>query len=84
MQLSYKLDTLLVVLNTELPKHYARLYTAVALGLDLPACRLAGHHADAAPKHLLCYIIQFLSRWTCASTYICKAETLAFTNCDYC
>ena len=27
--------------------------------------------------------VQFPSRWSRASTYICKAETLAFTDCDY-
>ena len=26
--------------------------------------------------------VQFPSRWSCASTYICKVETLAFTDCD--
>ena len=48
-----------------------------------PACQLVGHHTDA-PKHSLRYIIQFPSRWSCISTYIYKAEMLAFTNCDYC
>ena len=70
--------------NTELPKYYSRLQTAVARSLGLPACQLAGRHTDAAPKHSLCYIIQFPSRWSCASTYICKAEMLAFTDCGYC
>ena len=72
-----------VYYTTGLPKYYARLQTAVPRGLGLPARRLAGRHSDAAPKHSLCYIIQFPSRWSCASTYICKAETLSFTNCDY-
>ena len=35
---------------------YARLQTAVARDLGLPAGRLAGRHTDAAPKHSLCYI----------------------------
>ena len=28
--------------------------------------------------------VQFPSNWWHASTYICKAETLEFTDCDYC
>ena len=28
--------------------------------------------------------VHFPSRWSRASTYICKAKTLAFTDCDYC
>ena len=27
--------------------------------------------------------VQFLSSWSRASTYICKAETLGFTDCDF-
>ena len=45
--------------NTEIPKYYARLQTAVARGLGLPASRLAGHHTDASPKHSLCYFSSF-------------------------
>ena len=71
-------------LSTGLPKYYAWLQTAVARGLGFPASRLAGRHTDAAPKHSVCYIIQFPSRWSCASMYICIVVTLAFTNCDYC
>ena len=41
--------------NTELPKYYARLHTAIAHGLGLPAGQLAGRHTDAAPKHSLSY-----------------------------
>ena len=35
----------------KLPKYYARLQKAVARGLGWPACRQAGPHTDAAPKH---------------------------------
>ena len=68
---------------TELPKYYARIQTAVVRGFGLPAGRLAGRHTDAAPQRSLCYIIQFPRRWSFSSTYIYKAETLAFINCDY-
>ena len=43
------------VINTEIPKYYARLQTAVARGLSWPAGRLTGRHTDAASKHSLCY-----------------------------
>ena len=48
----YRLDKLYC---TGLPKYYARIQTAVARGVGLPAGRLAGRHTDAAPKHSLCY-----------------------------
>ena len=66
---------------TESFKYYARIQTAVAGGLGMPAARLAGHHSDAASKHSLCYFRSFPE--SRASTYICKAETLAFTDCHY-
>ena len=69
--------------STESSKYYARIQTAVAHGLGLPAGRQAGHDTDAASKHSV-ISVHFPSRWSCASTYICKAETLAFTDCDYC
>ena len=71
-------------LNTESSKYYARLQTAVARGLDWPASRLTGHHTAAAPKHSLCFSVEFPSNWSRASMYISKAETLAFTDYDYC
>ena len=67
---------------TELPKYYVWLQTAVACSLGWPSGRLAGHHTDAAPKHSLLFQL-FWSRWSCTSMYICNAETLAFTDCDY-
>ena len=39
--------------NTGLPKYFARLQTAVASGLGLPARRLAWRHTDAAPSWFL-------------------------------
>ena len=47
------------IYHTWLPKYYARIQTAAALGLGLPACRLAERHTDAAPKHSLCYFSCF-------------------------
>ena len=73
-----------VSLSTRSSKYYVRIQTAVARGLGLPTHGLAGRHTDAASKHSVCYFSLFPSRWSCASTYICKAETLAFTVCDYC
>ena len=70
-------------LNTELPKYYARLQMTVVRGLSLPAGRLAGRHTDAAPKHSL-ISVQFPISWSHTSMYICKAEKLPFTDCDYC
>ena len=45
--------------------------------------RLVGHRSNAAFKHSG-ISGHFPSRWSHASTYICKAEKLAFTDCDYC
>ena len=72
-----------LTLTTELLKYYAWLQMAVARGLGLPAGWLVGCHTDAAPKHSV-ISVQFPSRWARTLTYICKAETLAFTDCDYC
>ena len=71
---------------TELPnpKYYVRLQMAVARGLGLFAGQLTGHHTDAAPNTHSVISVQFPSRWSRTSTYICKAETFAFTDCDYC
>ena len=55
-----------------------RLQTAVAHGLGWPASRLVVRYTDAVIS------VQFPSNWSCASTYICKAETLAFTDCENC
>ena len=72
--------------RTELSKYYARIQTAVDRGLGMPAARLAERHTDAASKHSLCYFSLIselmITRWN-ALTCICKAETLAFTDCDY-
>ena len=46
-----------IYIYTDLPKYYARLQTAVARGLGLPAGRLAGRHTDATPKHSFYYFI---------------------------
>ena len=69
--------------STESSKYYAQPQTAVACGLDLPTRGLAGRQTAAASKH--CVIsVYFPSRCSRASMYTCKAETLAFTDCDYC
>ena len=47
------------IYHTGLPKYYALLQTVAARCLGLPACRLAGSHSDAAPKHSLCYFSCF-------------------------
>ena len=56
----------------ESSKYYMCIQPAVPHGLCLPAGLLAGHHTDAASKLLPCYCISvhFLSRWSCASTYV--------------
>ena len=69
--------------DTESSKYYARMHMAVARGLRLPAGQLAGHQTDAASEHSTLISVYFPSRWSCALTYICKAESLAFTDCDY-
>ena len=48
-----------LVLYTESSKYYARIQTAVAHGLDLPAGRLVGHHTDAASKLSLLFQVIF-------------------------
>ena len=52
------------------------------LSLAALATHLTGHLTAAAPKHSLCFLVQFPSNWSHASTYICKTETLVFTDCD--
>ena len=69
---------------TESSKYYARQQTAVARGPGRPARRLTGRQTAAVPKHSLCFLVQFPSNWSRASTHICKTEMLAFTYCDYC
>ena len=71
-------------LTTESSKYYARPHTAVARGLDLPTRGLAGRQTAAASNTHCVISVYFPSRWSRASTSICKAETLAFTDCDYC
>ena len=44
---------------TESSKYYARLQTTVARGLGWPSSRLTGLHTAAAPKHSLCFSVQF-------------------------
>ena len=66
---------------TELPKYYRRLQTAVTGGLRSPAgCVIL----TLLPNTHSAISVQFPNSWLCTSTYICKAETLAFPNCDYC
>ena len=69
---------------TESSKYYARQQTAVARGLAWPARCLTGHQTAASSKHSLCFLVQFPSNWSRALMYICKMETLAFSDCDYC
>ena len=69
--------------STESSKYYARIQTAIARGLGLSTRRLAGRHTLLPSTHSV-ISIYFPSRWSRASTYICKTETLAFTDCDYC
>ena len=73
-----------VVICTESSKFYARQQTAVARGLAWPARRLTGRQTAAASKHSLCFLVQFPSNYSRASTYFCKTEMLVFTDCDYC
>ena len=54
-----KVKILLHFLSTESSKYYARIHTAVARGLRLPAGRLAGHQTAAASEHSLCYLSLF-------------------------
>ena len=68
---------------TELPKDYARLQTAVARGLGLPADYRVRILMLLPNTHSV-ISIQFPRRWSCALMYICKTETLVFTDCDYC
>ena len=80
--LYYKFDKLFLF-NTELPKYYVRPQTTVTRGLGWPASRLAGHHTDDAPKCSLLFEFSFqvISH---GIDIICKVETLACTDCDYC
>ena len=67
--------------DKESSKYYARPQTAVARGL------LVGNRAiilTLLPNTHSVISVHFPSRWSRASTYICKTKTLAFTDCDYC
>ena len=79
-----KRSTMVVIIRLQMKSsnYYARIQTAVARDLGLPAARLAGHHSDAASKHTLIISVNFPSKWSRASTYICKAVKLACTDCD--
>ena len=55
-------------------------YRRLARGLGWPVSRLTGLHTAAAPKHSLCFSVQFLSNWSHALMYICKVEMLVFTD----
>ena len=46
-------------ISTESSKYYARIQTAVARGLGLPAGWLVGHQTDTASEHSLCYFSLF-------------------------
>ena len=57
------------------------------LTLAALACRPADYRVrilTLLPNTHSVISVQFPSRWSRASTYICKAENLAFTVCDYC
>ena len=57
------------------------------LSLAAQPCLLAGQRAirlTLLPNTHSVILVYFPSRWSRASTYICKADTLAFTDCDYC
>ena len=65
-------------------QYYARLQTAVARGLGLPASHLLRQHTDAAPKHSLCYFnsggifsccdARILSKFEAAAMRMCKQQ----------
>ena len=70
--------------NTELPKNDAQLQMAVTRGLGLSAGRLAGHHTDAAPKHLLCHFSSVSVQMVTHINVHLQMETLEFGDCYYC
>ena len=51
----------LEVITTESSKYYVWPQTAVLRGLSWPASRLTGLHTATAPKHSLCFSVQFPS-----------------------
>ena len=56
------------------------------LSLAALACLLVGKRAVILmllPNTHSVISVHFPSKWLRTSTYICKAETLAFTDCDY-
>ena len=71
LQLPYNsyLHSQIKINSTESSKYYARIQTAVARGLGLPAGRQAGHYTHAASKHSLSY---FSSR----SFHGCRCDSL--------
>ena len=68
---------------TKLPKYYVRVQTAV-LGPWLACPPASGLSYWRSSQTVTVISVQFPSNWSRTSMYICKAETLAFTNCDYC
>ena len=70
--------------NTELPntKRAYRWLSLTALAYLLAGQR--GVILTLLPNTHAVISVYFPGRWSRASTYICKAETLAFTDCNYC
>ena len=50
---------------------------AIARGLAWPGRRLTGHQTAVDHKHSICFLVQFPSNWSRASTYIRKTEALS-------
>ena len=78
-----------MVLNTytNISSHPNTTRSLRRLSLTALPCLLAGKWAiilTLLPNTHAVISVNFPSRWSCASTYICKAKTLAFTDCDYC
>ena len=67
-----------LILNyTDLPKYYAQLETAVVRGLGWPACRQAGPHTHAAPKHSLLFQFSFSHQSHLMLTFIFFTEPVS-------
>ena len=69
---------------TESSKYYARMQTAVARGLGLPAAWLVGHYSDAASKHSLCYFRPFSELTVMRIDVHLQRGYISIYDCDCC
>ena len=81
------LKTMILLLHNHILQSHPNTMRAYRrLSLAALACPLAGERAvilTLLPNTHSVISVYFPNRWSRASKYICKAETLVFTDCEY-